>query len=46
MPEKYNILIAHIFLEHPTATPKPWLAISYTPTLATGETLDFCKHKW
>ena len=36
MPEKYNILIARIFLEHPTKTLKPWLAIGYTPTLATG----------
>ena len=36
MPEKYNILIARIFLEHPTTTLKPWLAIGYTPTLATG----------
>lgn len=46
MPEKYNILIARIFLEHPTTTLKPWLAIGYTPTLATGEAPDFCKHKW
>lgn len=46
MPEKYNILIMRIFLEHPTTTPKPWLAIDYTPTLAPGETPDFCKHKW
>ncbi|WP_337569567.1 hypothetical protein [Hallella sp.] len=45
MPEKYNILIARIFLEHPTTTLKPWLAIGYTPTLATAPP-DFCKHKW
>lgn len=41
MPEKYNILIARIFLEHPTTTLKPWLAIGYTPTLATGEPPTF-----